>query len=597
MLLLLSLLACDLPEPEVCRDPAVYEQAAFTITLPGQTRPGNGLPILPSDYYLEDLGHRYQVSLPTTELPAGLGDAEGFGPFTPILIPFTAPVDPATLDDQVLLFRFDQGEAEPLPFVLQYSEEEHLAYLVPDPLLPEGAHVAVAVRTGVQSAQGLSLQPSAAYRCLVDGWPKADLALLSEGVHQALEVLGEQDLAWVNTFRVTAPHARLQALADAVQTPPGQLDAVLRATDEDGRLTNEVLARMPSDRQSRGPYPALHTLAHGRYTVPDLTPVLDLDGDRPAGDDQDVPFTLLLPELSDGGEHPLVLYLHGIASCRETALRLSDRLNAAGWIVAAPDHRQHYTRYAPDETRCGAVAYTFAFLDLSDLQSIDERVALNAADVLAFRLWLQDNLPDLLDDLAAEQGLSQAPTLGQIHLVGESLGGIIGTSTASTLPADAGSFVSVVSGGGLVLIALQGLDADLVDHPVPEADLQWFIEAMTAMDLADPLSHAAHIQVDTLLQEAHDDQTMPNATTELWAWTAGVPIAEPRVWEVSYLDTEPTPLSANRDGQRTLGLSQFEPATHQLMHSGIQGDRDASVRQLHHFLETSIIEDPYTLED
>jgi len=172
--------------------------------------------------------------------------------------------------------------------------------------------------------------------------------------------------------------------------------------------------------------------------------------------------------------------------------------------------------------------------------------------VLAFRLWLQDNLPELLQDLADEQGLSTAPSLGEIHLVGESLGGIIGTGFCAIVAIDPdppaalsdpstvlNTATLAVPGGGIPKLLIgsdsfgpllkfglaQAFDEDLDISDIPalievlsDPEFREFVQdfafsAQTTVDSVDPINLGPLLAASDLpvfLQEVIGDEVVPN---------------------------------------------------------------------------------------
>ena len=593
----------DTTAPPACDDPddLVDDPDYFHIVYPGDIGPIHPHPVLPSDRYLvETEDGRLQADWPDVLLPGSLDHTDGYPTFLPVLLPFSAPVDPTSLEgDRFLLFAVAGAF---LPTRLQLNEEEDLAYLVPLEPLPEGARIGVAVLAGVESLDGDPLQAPAHYRCLVDGWDEPEFARLAEGVAGALawlegEGIAAADVVYLNTFQTGTPGARLAAAAaalDAFGPPDGALDVVLDATGDGDTLRDEVKERLPTDYRPGGAFPDLHTFVHGTLRVPDLGLPLDDPGAAP-GPGEDVPFTLLLPPLPDGGTVPVILYLHGIACCREHLLALTPLFTGAGYAVAAIDARAHYVRNDPDVTTCFNDHDAMDFIDMTDVAGTDRRFALSALDVLAFRRHLEASLPGLLASEAGEQGLADAPEVGAFHLVGHSLGGMLGTLTASALSDDDLAtdprFVANASGGGLLAIAMPMLEPGLLREPLSGDALRLFIEGATAMALGDPLSHAGRVRGDTLVQIARDDETMPPATTETLALLAGLPLLEPVAWEVVDLPVAPTPAADNLDGGRTGGLFQYAPATHNFLFSG--GAAAGAQAQLLRFVDEGVIEDAY----
>ncbi len=614
---LLALLLAGCPAEPVdsavpaCQDPAsiVRSEGYFHAWFPGEDRIGGEGEVVPSDRWTVREGDRLQVEWPDPLIESGVGQVDGFPTFTPVLIPFSAPLDDSSLtQDRFLLFRFDRGDVESLPFHLHHVEDEDLVYLAPQGLLPEGAWIGVAVFEGVTSAEGEPLERPAAMDCLLDGWEDEDHALLGEGADQAMAALqaaghDPTDIAWLNSFHTASPNERLLRLGrahdDALASGEmsGTFTHVLEATTEDGTLTTEVKALLPADVQPSGAYPYVETFVQGHIHLPDAAWVLDPDGLQEPGDAESLPFTLLVPPLDEGGEHSVLVYLHGIACCREQVLAASSRFNSRGYVIAAIDAREHYVRNDPDADECYSKWYGVSFFDFSSIEATGHRFALSASDAYALTLFLEQDLPGLLADLAAEQGLSQAPTVGPTHFMGHSLGGIIGTMTAALLPerfAEAGSaLVDSAGGGGLAMIAFPTLWGGFLAEPMAEDQLQILLELETALAVGDPASHVPYLPIHHLIQEIEGDGTMPTATTELLAWTGGLPLLEPVAFEVPYLSTEPTPTSGNMADGRTAGLAQYVGDDHNFLYN----QADQAMGQARLFMEQAVIYDAAELPE
>lgn len=612
--LLLPLLAGCPPEPHdsappMCAGPSTLErdEGYFHLYFPGEDRIGDE--VVPSDRWLEREGDRLQVDWPHATFDDGVGQTDGFPTFTPILLPFSAPVDSTTLAaDRFELFRYDGGVAESLPFELRYHADDALAYLVPAGSLPEGAGIAVAVRAGITNEQGAAMERPAAMDCLLDGWNDAEHTILSEGVHAALAALeasGEdlESIVWLNSFQTASPNARLKRLGAAhdAALADGTLSAafthVLDATDDSGALTAEVKALLPSDVQPSGAYPQIQTFVQGQLVVPDASWALDLDGLAQPGEGETLAFTLLIPELADGGQHPLLVFLHGIACCRELALSTSSRFNTQGYIIAAIDAREHYVRNSVTSEACYSEWYALSFFDFSALENTAGRFALSASDTYAMTIALEAQLPALLDQLAGEQGLAEAPTLGPVHLMGHSLGGIIGTMTAAMLPdryAEAGSaLVDSAGGGGLMMIGFQSYWGGYLGEAMSEDRLQQYLEFETGIAFGDPASHAAFLPINHLVQEGEHDETMPLVTTELLALAGGLPLLEPATWEVPFLEGSELPASGNLPDGRSGGLAQFPGANHNFLFN----QADLAMEQARVFMETGVVYDATSMPE
>jgi pimeloyl-ACP methyl ester carboxylesterase len=607
----LALAACtpdpgDSAEP-ACPDPSAIERTEgyFHIYFPGEDRIGDE--VVPSDRWLELDGDRLQVDWPHATLDNGVGQTDGFSTFAPILLPLSEAVDESTLTaDRIVLYRYDEGQAQEYPFELRYHADDMLAYLVPAGSLPEGAGIAVAVRQGITSATGAAMVRPAAMDCLLEGWDDDEHAILGDGLHAALGALavgGENpdDIVWLNTFQTASPNARLKRLGAAhdAALEAGELSVdwvhVLEATDESGVLTAEVKALLPTDVQPSGAYPYIETFVQGQLTVPDASWALDLDGVTEPGEGEVLDFTVLVPPLADGGEHPVLVFLHGIACCRELALSTSSRFNSQGYIIAAIDAREHYVRNEVTSDECYSDWYALSFFDFSALENTAGRFALSASDTYAMTIALEQELPGLLVQLADEQGLAQAPSVGTTHLMGHSLGAIIGTMTTAMLPDRYGesgtAFVGSAGGGGLMMIGFNSYWDGYLDQPMEEDRLQQYIEFETGIGFGDPASHATHLTVNHLVQEGENDETMPIVTTELLALAGGLPLLEPAAWDVPFLEAGELPAEGNLVDGRSGGLVQYAGASHNFLFN----QADEAMEQARLFMETGVVYDAEAL--
>jgi hypothetical protein len=117
----------------------------------------------------------------------------------------------------------------------------------------------------------------------------------------------------------------------------------------------------------------------------------------------------------------------------------------------------------------------------------------------------------------------------------------------------------------------------------PEVEL-FSAMAQSVVDPADPAITASRVLAGSparpvLVQEATEDGTIANQTTEFMARTMGIPLLDPSIEEISGLDHEDMPASDNfaggPDGSEavTAGLAQFEDE-----HGFVTGDDDEARR-------------------
>jgi pimeloyl-ACP methyl ester carboxylesterase len=289
------------------------------------------------------------------------------------------------------------------------------------------------------------------------------------------------------------------------------------------------------------PLPALTSAATGRsipllLIVPDVTSPM---GTRPAGG------------------WPVVIFQHGITRDRTDAFALSQAFAAAGWVVASIDLPLH-----------GITATANPFYQAPNEQTFNLDLVNNTSGAatpdgvidstgthfinLPFPLASRDNLRQGATNLLAL--LRALPTLdidgnavaddvdpARIGFVGHSLGGIVGTSFAASVPVRVlpdppwlRSVAMIAPGGGVAELLRDSptfgprINAGLGPQgltPGTTLYAQYFRDTQTIVDAGDPLNYAATVRVNNVpiylaqmvggagTPAALPDQVIPNAAT------------------------------------------------------------------------------------
>lgn len=300
---------------------------------------------------------------------------------------------------------------------------------------------------------------------------------------------------------------------------------------------------------------------------------------------EDVQFWLMAPEAPGA---PLIVLQHGLGGDRGGMASFGRQLVAAGYAVAAIDAVAHGDRPHDGDTTLLFFGIDF---DRWNLPTARDNVRQTAADHLALRHALADATFDGFS-IDAENAA----------YVGQSLGGIIGASTCAT---DTGldRCVLNVPGGRLVeIVRANAAYAALMNIFFDPSDQDSEVELFSAMgqtivDPADPALTAPRILADAparpvLVQEATEDGTVANQTTEVMARSMGIPLLEPSLEPIRGITSQTMPVSVNVDGVDgavTAGLTQFA-AEHPFLtyDGGAEGER--ALRQLLTFLASDTIE-------
>ncbi len=141
---------------------------------------------------------------------------------------------------------------------------------------------------------------------------------------------------------------------------------------------------------------------------------------------EDVEFLLFTPE--SGVATDVVVYQHGITSAKETAYAFAYNMVKAGVAVIAIDLPIHGTR-SLDEQR-SANENVLAYLNLSNLAVARDNLRQSVLDVLGLRASLVVSAQGGLLTGSPLQGFN--PLGGsQVKMLGQSLGGIVGTSAVA----------------------------------------------------------------------------------------------------------------------------------------------------------------------
>ena len=561
--------------------------------------------------------------------PSELRKGDGFAPFPRITVPLTGPVaadllpgdEAASVDalGGLLLLNVDaasEGYGERVPFLarlepfgLAMREPAYALLVSPFRPLDTGTRYALVVTRRLTDPQGAPVEPSDAFRSVLEGEEDPALRRAREVVAPVLAVLEspdvempllEKDLSLILPFTVRSEQSLagdLVAIRDYLLRVSPASPPVMEITSDSPEPPEDDIERDHIARFVAG------TVAcpdfRGEDGLFDEALVQERPDDAPR-----VPleFILTIPVAAEPGNPAgVVLVLHGINSFKERLYDIADGLaerNLAGIAIDIVEHGSRGT--APDD-----LAW-IPFLRIEDLAVGRDNMRQTQADLLCLTRAVLNSLTPALGEplLDTERPL----------FIGTSLGGILGTAYLALEPA-VNSGVLFVTGGGMTEVALQNPMMQpggplfnvvllLLERAgdAPSDGLYGLLnQGQEIVDTADPLAFAGFVNgptlaapaspKDVLLLEVMDDDTIPNPTTGNLARALRLEMVRPVLERIEGVPETDAPLVANGPNGRTAGLAQFDwitvggervPAQHSALFNSEEGHRMAG-----HFLETS----------
>lgn len=302
--------------------------------------------------------------------------------------------------------------------------------------------------------------------------------------------------------------------------------------------------------------------------------------------DEQLEFLVALPQKAQSGPVPVIVFGHALGVCKETLIAIADSFARQGFATMGIDVLGHGSR-SVSGVECGkdvdlaTMISSLIYLDMSHGNTIDGNL-LSIRDV--FRQSAADEIQfvQMIKSLSAAE-LDLMPihgsTMGDgvldldpsyLGFTSQSLGSVIGGTLvgvendldASVLNVGGGyfsDFVSIFLGDFMAIIPKE-----------------IFVGVQWVMDAGDPINYMRAVTREPfpatgarrrslLLQEAVDDDTVPNLSTENLARVAHCDQVQPVVKPVPGLGVVASPASENLAPGVTAGLFQFYPAEHEFL--------------------------------
>ena len=530
----------------------------------------------PSDLRTQDSGAPDLAPFPTSRALVDLlaqaiavveAGPAGYSPLSSAYFGLSVELDPETLADHVWLVDVDRSErlaARVEWNVLGggYWPARTLA-VHPDYQVPPraGSRLAVLIRSGVRTVDGIPLRRPAIIEHLDDGsGPEAEsLRRLLPNLSK-LGLAREDLIAWT-TWQTSDPMADLRALAGWVHSRP--------APETSGF---QLVERRPNHDRYEGRIALIEAFSGtAPYSEPfgaGLIRVLD-DGAPATPTSVTVPFTLTVPRsaMPEGG-FSLVLYGHGLGEDHTGFLRTAAvALATRGVAVIGLDPPLQGSRNTTGRDDRSVVLA----LSVGNIVGGREILRQGVLDYLQLTRAVSD--PGfVVPSSVAPDGVELAFDATRLGYFGHSEGAQIGALLLPLEPALGPAVFSAGGGGAAITMlvlklpeidvaaavsTLLGVDQTIegwtLGHPLVSVVIQ------PLLDAADPLHLARHlfreplpggVPHDLVMLEAFQDALTPPQSTEALASAAGLPIALPVGRVIAGLDNQaieavPLPTSGN----------------------------------------------------
>jgi hypothetical protein len=288
---------------------------------------------------------------------------------------------------------------------------------------------------------------------------------------------------------------------------------------------------------------------------------------EPVGQEQ-LEFLIVVPPNVPAGGAPVVIFQHAFTVCKETMAALAGTFGKAGLAMAGIDLVEHGSRSEAGSGSCEIEP--MSFISLARWNVVTARLEQSIADLLQFSHMVKH-----LDlDVAPADGLPDLDT-SRLGLVGQSLGAFM-SGVFGALDRDIQATVINVGGAGLTYFFIAVAFQDYLARPdyanLPQGFWELFLAFQMVNEGCDPANYVdwylpsgPHGPRNLLIQEAFEDDIVPNYSTELLARLVGAPHVAPEGLPAPGLSQAAAPLSGNWPEGRTAGMYRFNPAEHDFL--------------------------------
>jgi hypothetical protein len=525
----------------------------------------------------------------------------GFGTYAPIIIPFAGKVDVQPyekirdgFDKLPVLLYSEKGEVVPirLSFVENYLESSRrfLRYLSIRPVRPlrEGTKYYYFILNTLYDSKGNSIIRDKGFSRIVNTSEglSTDEVKMKEIVYDSLNFFkGIRSDIDVNSIvlagRFTTANVRQIYKNEREFIHSGEIPFNL-IFDVDGDGKEDIGEAKNYKGKDYSYIGGLKYIVEGRFDSPNF---IDKKGRMVFKDSvtpelqwiEKLQFTLFIP---DGPEpHRIAMFQHGLSGNRWDMSGIVDILLKENIAVIAIDAVTHGSRTASPE-KSG-----FQFLNINDPIATRSNFMQTHFDHMRL-VQLVKSLSDM-DRLPFGPNGIKDFDVSRFFYFGNSLGGILGGVTISVEDSLELAVLNVGGGGMIDFLQSYLFQAAPSLAEMPEVPL-FAVVVQHILDGIDPVVHSIYTDRSKfiLLQEACEDTTVPNPTTEGLARALDLPLVKPVFEYVDFIDVVDEP-------HRGSGLTQFHPADHSFLfyrtgEMAAEGERGR--RQIVHFCKTYLDE-------
>ncbi|MBI2058923.1 MAG: hypothetical protein HYT87_04055 [Nitrospirae bacterium] len=529
-----------------------------------------------------------RLPMDTTGLREKLREHDGFSPNFPIVISVPAvlkefdlpkPEDTVKSDSPIQFFR--ASDAVPLPFrtfldVILNVGGPNVTVVRIHPLvaLRKSERYVVVVRSSFGARADRTIPPSGGFRALMQEKSPAD---------------GDLAVAWPR-------YAGLRSFLKDHQLDPSTLSLAFDFTVEsDGSYTRGArrlreavenhaaehplrIKEMQADEERTWWDSAEAVGVHGAFEALDF---IDSEGRaRPAPVPKNVKFKLLLPRKPREGGIPLAVFGHGLAVNKDTMFQVAGRLVREGIGVIGIDAPYHQHLWSPLKPILGS---------RSNMDLLAGMFRQYLAQQLMLLQFIRQGLAEL-DVLPMGEGESKGDGRPDLDVtrtayIGQSMGGIVGTSVLALDDRLTGGVLNVAGGTlgdvfeeaflieemGLPVFSVKGLSK--MESYVAAGLLGYLTDDVDPVGMAPYITRERYLNTHpklVLVQGGLNDGLVPNAASDRLARALGVPLMEPSAREVSFIEKVQRPYVGPGLAFYRFGQGRFFP------HLCLMGDEAAS---------------------
>jgi len=537
------------------------------------------------------MGDRYSVPFAVglnflgAKYPRAIEENDGWSTLAPVLVSLSKRPDTAQFgrtddftgaDAPIWLFRVP-GEGETIArekLTVAYIEDvtpdnvriRYLAIRPRFPLIPK-AKYALLVRNSLKTASGGAFEASDDFAAVRDGTGSAaDFEKAAAIVSPVADLLTGSDpglsrteialLTPFTTMSIVDDYEAIDAMMESggVKAPELNLDP-----DGDGKR-NVTANGIPVQSSLK---------VTGTFNSPKFTDIKDVfvhdAGGRPAVQADDELELLMYYPVNVVQPARICIFQHGLGSEKEAMASRGLALPDHGVALIGIDAVTHGSR-SPNPG-----GSSLQFLNVSEPAVTRDNFRQTVIDHMQLERLVKslsnlDVFPPGPDGGAGGDGTPDLD-VSDLCYFGNSLGAIIGGSTMGVTRHIGAGVLNV--GGGTLMDFVETFIADKVPYLKDSPEIPLYAVAVQhILDKGDPTPMGRYVTQEPrpfvgrtkqiLLQEAINDETVPNATTEHLARGLRLPLIRPFVTDIWGLEQKDAPAEG-------LGIFQFDPADHNFM--------------------------------